>query len=164
MLFFRHTSGTSKTLHTTGFLVVRFANLRYNTFLTTYKANMYNFNTLTQTQKNAMQVLVNKYAHVAGSYEDTMLAGIVHAYCDSGILTDAYSVEDAALVAQYFTEDAIDEGHLFAFNNFIEEVSGEELLCCKVIAEMCDIIDDAELASAYIGKLTNTLMEHCYAD
>ena len=125
---------------------------------------MYDFTTLTQTQKTAMQALVNKYAHVEGSYESTMLGGIVHGYCDSGILTDAYSVEDAALVAQYFTEDAQCEGHLFAFNTFIEEVSGEELLCCKVITEMCAIIDDAELASAYIGKLTDTLMEHCFVD
>ena len=125
---------------------------------------MYNFNTLTQAQKDAMQALVNKYAHVEGSYESTMLGGIVHAYCDSGILTDAYSVQDAELVAMYFTQEAQDSGYLELFNNFIAEVHGEELLCCKVIDEMCAIIDDAELASAYIGKLTDTLMEHCYTE
>jgi hypothetical protein len=127
---------------------------------------MYNFNTLTQTQKDAMQALVNKYAHVEGSYESTMLGGIVHGYCDSGILTDAYSVEDAELVAKYFTEEAINSGYLELFNNFIVEVSGgtEELLCCKVIDEMCAIIEDAELAAAYIGKLTDSLMEHCFVD
>jgi len=127
---------------------------------------MYNFSTLTQTQKDAMQALVNKYAHVEGSYESTMLGGIVHGYCDSGILTDAYSVEDAELVAKYFTEEAIDSGYLELFNNFIVEVSGgeEELLCCKVIDEMCAIVEDAELAAAYIGKLTDTLMEHCYTE
>ena len=125
---------------------------------------MYNFTTLTQQQKDAMQALVNKYAHVEGSYESTMLGGIVHAYCDSGILTDAYSVQDAELVALYFTEEAINSGYLELFNNFIAEVHGEELLCCKVIDEMCAIIDDAELASAYIGKLTDTLMEHCYTE
>ena len=125
---------------------------------------MYNFSTLTQAQKDAMQALVNKYAHVEGSYESTMLGGIVHAYCDSGILTDAYSVQDAELVAMYFTQEAQDSGYLELFNNFIAEVHGEELLCCKVIDEMCAIIDDAELASAYIGKLTETLMEHCYTD
>ena len=125
---------------------------------------MYNFSTLTQAQKDAMQALVNKYAHVEGSYESTMLGGIVHAYCDSGILTDAYSVQDAELVAMYFTQEAQDSGYLELFNNFIAEVHGEELLCCKVIDEMCAIIDDAELASAYIGKLTDTLMEHCYTD
>jgi hypothetical protein len=127
---------------------------------------MYNFSTLTQTQKDALQALVNKYAHVEGSYESTMLGGIVHGYCDSGILTDAYSVEDAELVAKYFTEEAIDSGYLELFNNFIVEVSGgeEELLCCKVIDEMCAIVEDAELAAAYIGKLTNTIMEHCFVD
>jgi hypothetical protein len=125
---------------------------------------MYNFSTLTQAQKDAMQALVNKYAHVEGSYESTMLGGIVHAYCDSGILTDAYSVQDAELVALYFTQEAQDSGYLELFNNFIAEVHGEELLCCKVVEEMCAIIDDAELASAYIGKLTDTLMEHCYTE
>jgi hypothetical protein len=125
---------------------------------------MYDFSTLTQAQKDAMQTLVNKYAHVEGSYESTMLGGIVHGYCDSGILTDAYSVEDAALVAKYFTEEAQYSGYLELFNTFIKEVSGgtEELLCCKVIDEMCAIIDDAETAAAYIGMLTNTIMEHCY--
>jgi hypothetical protein len=125
---------------------------------------MYNFSTLTQAQKDAMQALVNKYAHVEGSYESTMLGGIVHAYCDSGILTDAYSVQDAELVAMYFTQEAQDSGYLELFNNFIAEVHGEELLCCKVIDEMCAIIDDVELASAYVGKLTDTLMEHCYTE
>jgi hypothetical protein len=113
-----------------------------------------------------MQALVNKYAHVEGSYESTMLGGIVHGYCDSGILTDAYSVEDAALVAKYFTQEAQDSGYLELFNNFITEVSGgtEELLCCKVMDEMCAIIDCAETAAAYIGMLTNTIMEHCYTE
>ena len=127
---------------------------------------MYNFSTLTQAQKDAMQALVNKYAHVEGSYESTMLGGIVHGYCDSGILTDSYSVEDAELVAKYFTQEAQDSGYLDLFNNFIVEVSGgeEELLCCKVIDEMCAIVEDAETAAAYIGKLTNTIMEHCFVD
>ena len=127
---------------------------------------MYNFSTLTQAQKDAMQALVNKYAHVEGSYESTMLGGIVHGYCDSGILTDSYSVEDAELVAKYFTQEAQDSGYLELFNNFIVEISGgeEQLLCCKVIEEMCAIVDDAETAAAYIGKLTDTIMEHCYTD
>jgi hypothetical protein len=113
-----------------------------------------------------MQALVNKYKDVEGSYESTMLAGIVHGYCDSGILTDAYSVEDAELVAKYFTDEAIDSGYLDLFNNFIVEISGgtEELLCCKVITEMCAIIDDVETAAAYIGKLTDSLMQDCYTE
>ena len=128
---------------------------------------MYTFTQLTQTQKNAMQALVNKYAHVEGSYADTMLAGIVHAYCDSGILTDAYSTTDAELVAKYFTEEAQDSSaSIEEFNDFIVTASNgeEQLLCCAVVEEMCAIINDVELASAYIGKLTNSIMEHCYTD
>ena len=127
---------------------------------------MYDFSTLTQQQKDAMQALVNKYKDVEGSYESTMLGGIVHGYCDSGILTDAYSADDAELVNKYFTEEAQYSGTIEQFNDFIVTVSDgeEQLLCCKVIDEMCAIIDDAELASAYIGKLTDTLMEHCYTD
>ena len=128
---------------------------------------MYNFTTLTQTQKDAMQALVNKYAHVEGSYESTMLGGIVHAYCDSGILTDAYSATDAELVAKYFTEEAQDSSaSIEEFNDFIVTASNgeEQLLCCAVVEEMCAIIDDVELASAYIGKLTDTLMEQCYTE
>jgi hypothetical protein len=120
---------------------------------------MYDFSTLTQTQKDALQALVNKYAHVEGSYESTMLGGIVHGYCDSGILTDSYSVEDAELVAKYFTEEAQNSGYLELFNNFIVEASGgtEELLCCKVVDEMCAIVDDAEQAAAYIGMLLDMI-------
>ena len=127
---------------------------------------MYDFSTLTQAQKDAMQALVNKYKDVEGSYESTMLGGIVHGYCDSGILTDSYSVEDAELIAKYFTEEAQYSGTLEQFNDFIVAVSDgeEELLCCKVIDEMCAIVDDAELAAAYIGKLTDTIMEHCFVD
>lgn len=127
---------------------------------------MYNFSTLTQAQKDALQALVNKYKDVEGSYESTMLGGIVHGYCDSGILTDAYSVEDAELVAKYFTEEAMESGYLELFNDFIVGVSGgtEELLCCKVIDEMCAIVEDAETAAAYIGKLTDSIMEDCFVD
>jgi hypothetical protein len=120
---------------------------------------MYDFSTLTQQQKDALQALVNKYKDVEGSYESTMLGGIVHGYCDSGILTDSYSVEDAELVAKYFTEEAQNSGYLTLFNDFIVEVSGgeEELLCCKVVDEMCAIVDDAEQAAAYIGMLIDMI-------
>ena len=127
---------------------------------------MYYFSTLTQEQKTALQTIVDKYAHVEGDYEDTMLGGIVHGYCDSGILTDAYSVEDAELVAKYFTEEARDSGYLELFNNFLVDVSGgtEELLCCKVRDELAAITDDVETAAAYIGKLPDSLMEECFVD
>jgi hypothetical protein len=124
---------------------------------------MYNFAELTVAQKNALQAIVDKYADVEGSYESTMLGGIVHGYCDSGILTDAYSVECAERINKYFTEDAQYEGYLELFNTFIEEVEGRELLCCIVMREITDVCD-TELGAAYIGKLTGTITERCYTE
>ncbi len=124
---------------------------------------MYNFAELTQTQKQQLQAIVDKYADVEGSYESTMLGGIVHGYCDSGILTDAYSVECAERVGKYFTEDAQAEGYLELFDNFIYEVEGRRLLCVEVIDEIANVCD-VELGAAYIGKLTDSLMEHCYTE
>ena len=123
---------------------------------------MYNFSTPTQAQKDAMQALVNKYKDVEGDYESTMLGGIVHAYCDSGILTDALSVTDAERISTYFTEEGKNCGTLELFNAYLQEVDGEGLECSTVIDEMCAIIEDVETAAAYIGKLTDSLMEHCY--
>lgn len=113
---------------------------------------MYNFAELTEQQKLQLQQIVDKYKHVEGDYEATMLQGIVHGYCDSGIITDGYSVECAERVSKYFTEEAQAEGYLELFNAFIKEVEGKELLCCKVIAEIADI-GDIELCCAYLGEL-----------
>jgi len=52
---------------------------------------------LTQTQKQQIAELVKQYASVEGAYAETMLQGIAHYYADSGIETDAYAANDAAL-------------------------------------------------------------------
>ncbi len=114
---------------------------------------MYNFSSITQQQKAALQAIAEQYKDVAGSYESTMLGGIVHGYCDSGILTDSYSAECAELVNKYFTEEAQNYGYLSVFNDFITAVEGKGLLCCKVIAEIEAVVEDAELGAAYIGWL-----------
>jgi hypothetical protein len=111
----------------------------------------YYFSDITAQQKQQLQAIVDKYASVKGSYEATMLGGIVHGYCDSGILTDCYSVNDADTVAQYFSEEGQQEGYLELFNNFIKAVTGKDLECVTVINEISDICD-IELGAAYIGS------------
>lgn len=119
---------------------------------------MYSFITLSQAQKNAIAAVVAKYSDIKGSYEATMLDGIVHAYCDSGISNDAFSVNDAEVIAQYFTEDAINEGYLQLFNNFIKELTGSDLQCMQAIKELNAITDnDTELAAAYVGNIMGTI-------
>lgn len=122
---------------------------------------MYNFSELTAEQKQQLQAIVDKYADVEGSYESTMLDGIVHGYCDSGITTDSYSVECAERVSKYFTEDAQAEGYLELFDNFIYEIEGRRLLCVEVIDEIANVCD-IELGAAYIGKIMGTI--NCYTE
>ena len=112
---------------------------------------MYDFSELTAQQKTALQNIVDKYATVEGSYESTMLEGIVHGYCDSGILSDCYSVECAERVNKYFTEDAQCEASIFDISAFIKALEGEDLLCVKVINEIESVCGCAETGSAYIG-------------
>jgi hypothetical protein len=125
---------------------------------------MYNFTQLTQQQKTALQAIVDKYAAVEGSYEATMLGGIVHAYCDSGILSDAYSVEDVERLSVYFTEEGIYMGDLHLISNFMEGVEERALDCVTAINAINAVCDDTELGAAYIGRLLGNLMQNCYTE
>jgi len=129
--------------------------LHSNIFVKQHK--MYNFSTLTQQQKTALQAVLDKWAAIAGSYEQTMILGIVHGYCDSGILTDAFSVDDAERVSKYFDEDAVAEGTLDEFNERLLNEEGKALDCCTAIAEIAAITEDVEFGAAYISSLLNVM-------
>jgi hypothetical protein len=115
---------------------------------------MYNFNNeLSAQQRAQLQTVAEKYAAIEGNYEGTMLAGIWHGFCDSGILTDCFSVEDAELVEKYFTEEAQCDTSIFDMNAFIKTVEGKDLQCVQAITEIEAICEDAELGAAYIATL-----------
>ena len=61
---------------------------------------------LTTIQKNELEVIVNKWSNIEGDYSNTLLQGIAHFKCDSGIMSDAYSKEDIVYISknmkQYF--------------------------------------------------------------
>ena len=94
---------------------------------------MYNFTTITQTQKDVVADVVAKFASTQGKYTSTMLKGIAHGYCTSGILTDALSVNDAERLTKYFTNDGIHLASLEMLNDFVLEVDNAELECMQVI-------------------------------
>ena len=58
----------------------------------------YNINTINASEKAELQSLVNKWKNIEGDYSSTMLQGIAHYMCDSGIQTDAYSIADAVYI------------------------------------------------------------------
>ena len=104
-------------------------------------------------QKQQLQDIVNKYADIKGDYEYTMLQGIVHAYCDSGILTDALSVEDAERLNKYFTQEALVEGDLKAMSDFVQSVEGRALDCMTAIDEIADAAGDIGEGAEYVATL-----------
>ena len=72
---------------------------------------MQNLN-LNKIQKNELAVIVNKWSNIEGDYSTTLLQGIAHFKCDSGIMSDAYSKADVKYMLtnmkQYFDEHGIE--------------------------------------------------------
>lgn len=60
---------------------------------------------LTNTQKEQLLEIVNKYKFIDGNYSSTMIQGVGHAYCDSGILSDGWAVEDVEILSEYLRDN-----------------------------------------------------------
>ena len=60
---------------------------------------------LTNEQKEKLLAIVNKYKFIAGNYSSTMIQGVGHAYCDSGILSDGWAVEDVEILSEYLRDN-----------------------------------------------------------
>ena len=59
---------------------------------------------LTNTQKEKLLEIINKYKFIEGNYSSTMIQGVGHAYCDSGILSDGWAVEDVEILSEYLRD------------------------------------------------------------
>ena len=78
------------------------------------------------------QQIVNTYSAINGSYEATVLKGVWHAYCDSGILTDALGERDAERCIAAGVD--VDELDLVDINEQVKAFDkGEDLDCVKCI-------------------------------
>jgi len=88
-----------------------------NKTLLAFEASNYDFNVkhncggdetacynLTNEQKETIFKVVDKYKFIAGNYEATMIQGVGHAYCDSGIISDAWAVEDVEILSEYLRD------------------------------------------------------------
>ena len=67
---------------------------------------------LNKVQKNELAVIVNKWSNIEGDYSTTLLQGVAHFKCDSGIMSDAYSKADVKYIKtnmkQYLDEHGIE--------------------------------------------------------
>ena len=59
---------------------------------------------LTNEQKETICKVVDKYKFIEGNYEATMIQGVGHAYCDSGIGSDGWASEDVEILLEYLRE------------------------------------------------------------
>ena len=111
---------------------------------------------MTAEQRAELTALVKKWANTDGDYEATMLGGIWHYRCDSGIFEDALSVADrewitenteadGEMLAEYYTED---EGYTDAY---YELITNADLQCNEAMGEQYDFaqkhgLDDEDIA------------------
>lgn len=90
------------------------------------------------------QQIIEKYSAIKGDYEETVLRGVWHAYCDSGIITDALSVEDAERCdnAGLYEENedgesAIDSMCLYEINDAVRAFdNGSDLDCVQCVNDI----------------------------
>ena len=111
---------------------------------------------LTQQQREELTAHVKKWADIEGDYEATMLGGIWHYRCDSGIFEDALSVADREWITanttdsdgntlkKYCDEDGYTE-------EYYELITSADLQCNEAMGEQYDFakkhsLDDEDVA------------------
>jgi hypothetical protein len=89
------------------------------------------------------QQIVNTYNAINGSYEATVLKGVWHAYCDSGIMTDALGERDAERCEAAGID--VDELDLAEMNEQVKAYDkGDDLDCVKCINAITALGIDVE--------------------
>ena len=76
----------------------------------------YAINTINAVETAELQKVLNKWKNIEGDYSLTLLQGLAHYKCDSGILTDAYSTADAVYIKKH-TNNAEEVEDAFYNNN-----------------------------------------------
>jgi len=91
------------------------------------------------------QQIVDTFTAIKGDYEDNVLRGVWHAYCDSGIMTDALSVRAAKRIAKAKLTDYADENGLDDINAAVKAYdNGNDLDCVKCINAITALGYDVE--------------------
>ncbi len=111
---------------------------------------------LTQQQREELTAHVRKWANIDGDYEATMLGGIWHYRCDSGIFEDALSVADrewitanteadGVMLKKYNDEDGYTE-------DYYELITGADLQCNTAMGEQIAFADKYDLCEEDVAR------------
>jgi hypothetical protein len=98
-----------------------------------------------QSKQAQAQVIINTFSNIKGEYEATVLQGVWHAYCDSGILADAFSANDAKRINKAKLNDFADENSLQDISNAVNAIDNKgELDCVKCVNAITALDYDVE--------------------
>ena len=112
---------------------------------------------LTQQQREELTAHVRKWANIEGDYEATMLGGIWHYRCDSGIFEDALSVADR----EWITANTEVDGKLLEKYNdsdygftdeYYELITGADLQCNTAMAEQMQFATKYDLCDEDVAR------------
>jgi len=113
---------------------------------------------LTAQQRDELTAHVKKWANIEGDYEATMLGGIWHYRCDSGIFEDALSVadrewidanttdSDGEMLEKYNDEDG------FANDDYYDLITSADLQCNEAMGEQADFADKYKLCEEDVAR------------
>lgn len=112
---------------------------------------------LTAQQRDELTAHVKKWANIDGDYEPTMLGGIWHYRCDSGIFEDALSVadrewieanttdSDGEMLVKYSDEDGYTD-------DYYELITSADLQCNEAMHEQDKFADKYGLCDEDVAR------------
>ena len=112
---------------------------------------------LTQQQREELTAHVRKWANIDGDYEATMLGGIWHYRCDSGIFEDALSVADREWITAN-TEvdgkllDKYDDGDGFTNDAYWDLLGEADLQCNTAMGEQMQFATKYDLCDEDVAR------------
>ena len=85
-----------------------------------------------------LDALVVKYMDIAGDYESTLIKGMWHYLCDSGIQSDSWSKRDAVLIEQRLGEADYEDDE--AYDAYYEALYAmDDLDCIQLLNELQEL-------------------------
>lgn len=112
---------------------------------------------LTQQQREELTAHVKKYANIDGDYEATMLGGIWHYKCDSGIFEDALSVADREWITANTEKDdklldKYDDGDGFTNDAYWDLLCEADLQCNTAMSEQTAFAEKYDLCEEDVAR------------
>ena len=112
---------------------------------------------MTAEQRAELTAHVKKWANIDGDYEATMLGGIWHYKCDSGIFEDALSVADREWIEANTTDS--DGNTLKEYNDedgytdaYYELITNADLQCNEAMSEQIAFADKYDLCEEDVAR------------